>query len=135
MSQLLDSLLAEIGDPNCEDLLSIVVPRLHARIRGLTKKQQLELRDEVTEIRKSLVHSTRAWFSHQLIFQYLWHLNHRNVELNAEQQALHDKIRRDYEERNGDWYAQGTWLTPEEVGERIRQRTAELLRESNADAS
>jgi hypothetical protein len=135
MSQLLDSLLTEIGDPDREDLLQVAVPSVQARIRELTTPQQLELRDEITEIRRRLAPATPAWFSHQIIFQYLWHLNHVDADLTEEQRALHDKIRRDYAERNGDWYAAGTWLTPEEAAERIEQRAAELRRETNVDAS
>jgi hypothetical protein len=134
MSQLLDSLLAEVGDPDRADLLPVAVPRVHARIRELTRPQQLALRDEVTQICRTLAHATPAWFSHQILFQYLWHLNHVDAELTDEQRALHDKIRRDYAERNGNWYAAGTWLTPEDVGERIERRAAELLRENNAAA-
>lgn len=134
MSYLLDSLLAVIGDPDREDLLQVAVPAVHAHIRALTTAQQLELRDEITAIRRTLVPTTPAWYSHQIIFQYLWQLNHTDVELSEEQRALREKIRRDYAKRNGDWYAAGTWLSPEEAAERIEQRASELLRETNADA-
>jgi hypothetical protein len=135
MSPLLDSLLAEVGDPSREDLLSVAVPHLRTRIGQLSKRQQLELRDEVTEIRRTLPRDTPAWLPHQIIFQYLWHLNHVDEELSEEQRALRTKIDEDYRQRNGDWYAAATWLTPEEVGQRMKQRTAELLRAGPGDAS
>lgn len=134
MSAILDSLLAEIGDPAGKDLLAVTVPRVQARIQQLTKRRQLELRDEVAEIRRTLAHEAPAWEQHQIIFQCLWHLNHVDDELDKDQQTLRSKIDRDYQERNGNWYAAGTWLTPEEVGERIKRRTAELLGEGHSDA-
>jgi len=107
MSPVLDSLLAEIADPSREDLVGVAVPRVQARIQQLTKRQQLELRDEVTEIRRTLERDTPAWLSHQIIFQQLWHLNHVDEKLDEDQQALRNKIDRDYQQRNGDWYPQG----------------------------
>lgn len=135
MSPVLDSLLAEIGDPSREDLLKVAVPRVQARIGRLSQREQLDLRDEIREIRRHLAPDAPLSLPHQIIFQYLWHINHVDDELDEEQQALRRKIDQDYQQRNGDWYAAGTWLTPEEVGERMKQRAAELLGESRADAS
>jgi len=134
MSDLLNSLLIEIGNPHRPDLRQVVVSRVHSRIRELPKAQQFQLRKELEQLRGTLNRDTDAWISHQIVLQYVWHLTSKPAELTEEQQAIRDKIRRDYAESNGDWYAKGTWLTPEEVGERMEQRIAELLSEGGRDA-
>jgi len=126
VSQLLQSLLDDIDDPAREDLLQ-VIPRVHARIGGLTKDEQLRLRDELTEIRGELSRDDAAWDSHQIIYQFLCHLTAAGVEETAEQRALREEIQRAYPGRNGQWKSEEC-LTPEQMGENIQRRATELLR-------
>jgi hypothetical protein len=60
MSHLLNSLLEVIGHPDREDLLQVAVPSVYARIRELTTSQQLEMRDEITAIRRTLAPASPA---------------------------------------------------------------------------
>src|SRR5687768_5175393 len=101
MSQLLQSLLEEVGDPDREDM-SAIIPLVQARIRSLPRDEQHQLLDEVSHIRGTLCREDRAvWLAHQILFQLLWHELAIPVPLTEEQRALQRQIQADYAEGNG----------------------------------
>lgn len=93
MSQLLQSLLDQIGDPDREDLLAIK-PTLETRLQAITRGQRHQLLAEVTDIRQGLSHAHgKSWYAHHILFQLLCASCYRVVDT-EEQRALKEEIKR-----------------------------------------
>jgi hypothetical protein len=133
MSQLLDELVYLVGTLSPENAAEAKA-RLLERVNQLAPELKLALRREATAARAAFALGSPAWQVRQLIAQCLWHVTYVKAAESAEQQAWREQMERDAG-RNGDWYSGGTWLSADEVGERIKQRTAELSQESPSDAS
>jgi hypothetical protein len=121
-SSLLEELFILAGDLSPESAAAAKV-RVLARVRELTSDEQVRVRGEATVARDACSPGNSAWQVCQLMVQCLWHVTHVKAEETPEQRALRQQMDRTYAERNGDWYTAGTWLSAEEAGERIKQRT------------
>lgn len=127
MSQMLQSLLDIVGDPDRPDLENIRAP-MQSRIAEIDPEERKRLYDECFAAWKPIPREDgKRYYSHFLVFQYLSKATRPPKPLDAEQQAVMDRILQNLADSNGDWYERQTWLTPEEVAENIKRRNAEYL--------
>jgi hypothetical protein len=127
MSQMLQSLLEIVGDPDREDLMATRAP-LQARIQEIEPEERKRLYEECFATWKTLSREdSKSYYSHFIVFQCLSRATRPPKLLDAGQQTVMDRILRSLADSNGDWYERQIWLTPEEVAENIKRRNAEYL--------
>jgi hypothetical protein len=94
MSQLLHSLLKEIGDPNRDDL-AVIADSLRAQIQALPSNSRRQLLSEVTTARRSLTPEAEpSWSQHQIVFQLLWQAIGAPTVETEEERSLRGEIKK-----------------------------------------